>query len=1081
MCVLSLNRGATVRLTMTVSDTSYELFKSRIRGTRSSKASFDAVALGQTIVSPYSYPKMLDTLSRYPKIYTEIVRIRERDPKKLVSLIVPSPMLPSKGIAWFSAIIKRHSEILGRFLADLSELDALIFVDKFEEADLKIKSMRAVFGESLVLTAREIKVLSALLSTKEFVKEVDQRVSSLGGCITSLFWRFESRIYSEQFSHRLFERDTKKFISRVKQVQLRNFLNYWLLGEVEEIGSYNSILSVSANSSIFDLYLAFDDLTQQNSDPESNSIFLSLPRQLRNNYYKQYFGNIADLGKDRSFERFIDDLVYHGSEVSTRKLEISQRVNNVRKDVGDYISTIFRDFMSHRFSPVGSALGLNLQRHNSQIGELSDTFVRILSSYCLTLRDVGFDVNKMEYVGSVTNGKSFDSDKSRHAQAIKLARSGKYVEAKDIIDVSLSYDDVVKSILVYQILEGNQDLQRLALFTSELLLKDVSYSYVLPLARSFSGRWRKFEEIEDKLSLTMCFYAVHISTPSRASLRNLRYSWKDALRHLGVEKPSEIQIDQATDEISKIIFFLVHTCTIEVMETHGAFEKTKDVEVEIGKVYANLSKYDVEREDVYRQQILAITTKHKVEEAIKQMDRSRIFVDVGMLMTWAENNLSDSLNQFKAVVNQEYSNAMDALQVYSDMISTTPDAEEEKSIVVLVASQESNHILVNIIDELRSNYLNNNDYGLDAYLSMRVRHGSFSGHLRSPLQNHNLIAYLDEDNSYSFLPLWLNESDAKAVSAVHDVMFNFSNKFDMLMDDFIKNRLRIRSEEKPSGFFYIDLLDEDLKRIKATARESERMVTVVVETSLIFKEKINKCLDDARLYILNELQPQVMSLLHGVRTDISKLIHVENSNEFLNLCESAVRDMNLAFNRVIEWFDFNIGFEKNSDFTFREYVGLFIESARYSHVDFSPTFEVNIDFEENDIIDNFDELTIYRLNDIIFTLTDNAYKYCLTVEPKLKLEFSLLNANILELSFISPVSELVDRAKIEERTAQVIETITNGESLPETKREGRSGLIKIANTARLTGGDLISAGLSEEKTDYIVRLQLGVRHESSAR
>jgi hypothetical protein len=54
---------------------------------------------------------------------------------------------------------------------------------------------------------------------------------------------------------------------------------------------------------------------------------------------------------------------------------------------------------------------------------------------------------------------------------------------------------------------------------------------------------------------------------------------------------------------------------------------------------------------------------------------------------------------------------------------------------------------------VRDNFVSNNEFGLDAYLSTRIRHGTLPNHIRSVFEIYNLVT-AQTDGNYANNDFW---------------------------------------------------------------------------------------------------------------------------------------------------------------------------------------------------------------------------------------------------------------------------------------------------------------------------------------
>ena len=110
------------------------------------------------------------------------------------------------------------------------------------------------------------------------------------------------------------------------------------------------------------------------------------------------------------------------------------------------------------------------------------------------------------------------------------------------------------------------------------------------------------------------------------------------------------------------------------------------------------------------------------------------------------------------------------------------------------SEQDGDDLLIQIFEAIKREFLTNVDYGLDAYLSMRIRHGSLSGHLRSPLDEQGLIVSKDENGKYKenkAISERLGTLAETEVDNINQTFRNFSVRYDDIIEDIHAHRAAV--------------------------------------------------------------------------------------------------------------------------------------------------------------------------------------------------------------------------------------------------------------------------------------------------
>jgi hypothetical protein len=215
-----------------------------------------------------------------------------------------------------------------------------------------------------------------------------------------------------------------------------------------------------------------------------------------------------------------------------------------------------------------------------------------------------------------------------------------------------------------------------------------------------------------------------------------RNAYDEFLLAHGCRKPSElVNIADKFDRM-ELVYFLRYLCVPEVMDvSYDVYESSMELLDERINVCAMLVDLDPDRRDEYAEEIRALTKYKAIQDGLQNIDRSRVHVNADAIGRWAGRELAEDFNRYK---NLQEAN-VDLPGAAAPQRTAGKTAAGVELDVVAYPDKEASALLDKIVESVKTEYLHNADHGLDAYLSMRVRHGSLSGHLRGPLEERKLI------------------------------------------------------------------------------------------------------------------------------------------------------------------------------------------------------------------------------------------------------------------------------------------------------------------------------------------------------
>jgi hypothetical protein len=329
--------------------------------------------------------------------------------------------------------------------------------------------------------------------------------------------------------------------------------------------------------------------------------------------------------------------------------------------------------------------------------------------------------------------------------------------------------------------------------------------------------------IADKLSLAILL-DVHLRRHDDAeAFQPLQFAYEDFVLSRKVERPSELKQSCDADRI-RLVYFLRHVAVPSVMDvSFWLFKRSRDTLTERIAVCSTLAELDSDNEHIHRDEIKDITKILNVEDGLEDVDRSRVFVNLPKLERWAESELLEGFERYKALTRAT-GGAEDAGEFDKMLKDIAGGKPVQLERFADYPKDEAGQLLLDIFNTVTQKYLHDADFGLDAYLSMRIRHGSLAGHIRGPLEERGLLAARDKStNTYHLVTslavdeAWRSHADWAMVERCVE---SFSTRLDALIDDLVKSRLQIKRDERPDGLFSADPTPLTIYYLRANIDES---------------------------------------------------------------------------------------------------------------------------------------------------------------------------------------------------------------------------------------------------------------------
>jgi len=514
---------------------------------------------------------------------------------------------------------------------------------------------------------------------------------------------------------------------------------------------------------------------------------------------------------------------------------------------------------------------------------------------------------------------------------------------------------------------------------------------------------------------------------------------QEVLDYYGVDKPSQL-IDAGGDvNKQRMIYFLHQVCTVEAIDGFPVFSGPLDICEERIHICQRLIELDATNSSKYQEEIKSLTQQILVDQGIHEIDNSRIYVDVDGVKRIIDKELRENFKRYLDFISK---GMVPKDQFIEDLLSKLKqDGMEIEFLALNIPADEVGELFEGMVASIRDVFVSSNEYGLDGHLSVRVRHGTLSGELRSPLQAANLITTRDKSGHYHDNQYWkesLSELMPDEMNFLMDALAQFSKEVDSLIELFKNEWLQVRNSKKEEGLFVYDLDQAMLYRIRDLISESteyEEFVDLVIAE---LWKKTDDCLANIRTRIANDLEPKFECAFDRLRSSIEDLGIVHNMSNLFGAIAKAKSDINTTLEVVSNWFT------RSSSKYHQDYPASLITDISkatitnlYPNQKFSPLINV-----EPDILLRGSTLT--SLTSMLLILINNAVCYCeLPSIPTMTINITRQN-DTLRIVVENHLGDNVDLESVKVKLDEKLDSIGEKGSIENVSKEGGTGLHKVA-------------------------------------
>jgi hypothetical protein len=381
-------------------------------------------------------------------------------------------------------------------------------------------------------------------------------------------------------------------------------------------------------------------------------------------------------------------------------------------------------------------------------------------------------------------------------------------------------------------------------------------------------------------------------------------------------------------------------------------------------------------------------------------------------------------------------------------------------------------------------------YGLDSFLSSRVRHGSLVINLRGCLERFNLITKVNsQTNEYEPNHHWLQSVFepclAANAEALDKAFRRFAHETDRILSHTVTEVVHVRSEQKASGILgFSENLHSRGTLIKGWVIASKVALATVsvpnfvnwaVET--LYWPAMTNSLMHAQEFIRRDLAGQLHHALDTLKGDVQK-VAPESCGWLVSNIESARDELTQSAERVSKWFAPPRQSELDYNYTVR--TGMEIGLRSYQTLD--PSFQPEIIWDIPDDADaKLSSGGFGLLNDLSFLIFGNVRKHAGfgpkfgkdDEAAKMKVMARLGGPRSVDILVSNGLSAQCDRREIQRNVDHAKSEIAARRFDSAEKKTSRSGLVRLAGTLDYENFDDKSLDFGfDEEGEFFVRVTL---------
>lgn len=601
----------------------------------------------------------------------------------------------------------------------------------------------------------------------------------------------------------------------------------------------------------------------------------------------------------------------------------------------------------------------------------------------------------------------------------------------------------------------------------------VSYKLKYPYSKIYMDRNRISSKLTDEADKTIinqlelaAFYTMIGGDIYKRYLAYKRY-----LKCQGVKKASDL----AGVKGDLNLFFIGKVADRSVLMLHvRAFDTDDDVNTE--RIDLCKKAFALSQDKAYTDEITSLIKEQEIKALAQQVNDSKIHVDVQSLV-------SSELDTEKLMFDT-YKEVDDNIEIFEQkniewLLNYIQEQRQDKMRLYKYEPSAVKYKMLmfrQMVLNIRDKFLFDPRFGLDKYLSARIRHGTLITQLRNHFLTYGLVTNKKEGGEYVRESTWTQRRGIYLSSDVKEQVNNRLLQFTEWLDEQLRiikeEKIQIwteRNDDKEEGLFnyseelmapYIDMLGES----------SYETFDAFVHSSIVLLWKwTNAMLELVREYF-SDYQKSVLNEMDKLQNDIIPLISQSThlSNAFKDAITTCKTDFQTDIKVVSSWFKPERS--KVRFFTVRQAVDTSLSVINRINQNALSFQTISIDDD-----------TIYKgdyfnaVHDIFHDMMNNILRYE-TKRPQLKGKGEI-HITREEDVLIIEVSNPVDQVDIKEIEAILLEQqdfpalIAGG----KTRRDKNSGCVKIYSTVMYTLGGESQYKNQLDNNRFVAKLQIDTK------
>lgn len=510
----------------------------------------------------------------------------------------------------------------------------------------------------------------------------------------------------------------------------------------------------------------------------------------------------------------------------------------------------------------------------------------------------------------------------------------------------------------------------------------------------------------------------------------------DYLRHMRLDSVSEIYDRRDTLGLDRntLSYFFKNVCTWRSLEYCVMKPSQVDVEQERIRVCMILCEVDSENENQYKEEMLAIDRKIGVIRGDQELNKSRIYVNTAGIRSSVLLIHSDMMRRYV-----QYRGSKEDEEV---MYVIPQKAIKGSASDITISSNERITILDDLFLIIRDAFASSPAYGLDGYLSVRVRHGELANHVLSSFDAEQLVVKAGSDGQRVLGQKW---TGLGIDTRLHEILFEFTDGIAAIIEDVRSNIVQIRTERvKSSGLFDYSISQDAIrsyhKEFKDTISSEGDLIDAIMAK---LWDRTNQIAEAVRSELSVKLRDAILELIIRFEQKISKSSSLLGASELQRAMAIAKSRFAEEAKLIIGWFN-RYEPQAKEEWSIDTIFGLAESGGRQHH----PRKRLDVE-KALECHREFDSSVAITLMTIIQILLENIYDHAIKDGGNARVVFKVFELDdLVSIDCRSTLPEDLDIDAANHKLKGILERMRSESYLSAASGEKNSGLFKIIKAVK---------------------------------